>query len=130
MMADAEVNENVSEDETESLAAETLNEDQVLSMNPPHTTTFEQVSVGSNMLQEDPTTDLHPRKRSRKGPRISREMTGVSSSSPEANIPVVIESQPVSTTGTPMSDVLIESLSNPKAAMYMSVAKTGEGSST
>ncbi|KAF5772641.1 hypothetical protein HanXRQr2_Chr13g0579571 [Helianthus annuus] len=44
MMADAGVNENVGEDETEieteSLAAERLNEDQVLRVNPPHTTTY------------------------------------------------------------------------------------------
>ncbi|KAM0016325.1 hypothetical protein Hdeb2414_s0029g00705301 [Helianthus debilis subsp. tardiflorus] len=132
-MADAEVNENVgeveTEIETESLTADIFNEDQVLNVNPPHTATFEQVSAGSDMLQEDPTADLHPRKQSRRDPRINRERIEVPSSSPEANIPVVTASQLVSATGTPVKDVLLEFLSKPKAAMYMSAAKTGEGSS-
>ncbi|MFS7997553.1 hypothetical protein Hanom_Chr12g01143111 [Helianthus anomalus] len=38
-------------------------------------------------------------------------------------------SQPISTIGTPVSDVFIEFLTNPKAAMYMPTAKTGKGSS-
>ncbi|KAF5812803.1 hypothetical protein HanRHA438_Chr03g0101951 [Helianthus annuus] len=101
LMADAEVDENDGEGETEieieSLVAERINEDQVLSVNPPHTKTFEQVSVEPDVMQEDPTTDLHPRKRSRRDPRVSFEMTRVSSVRPEVNIPVVTTSKPVNT---------------------------------
>ncbi|MFS7967193.1 hypothetical protein Hanom_Chr09g00782941 [Helianthus anomalus] len=68
LMVDAEVDENDGEGETEieteSLVAERINEDQALSFNPPQTTTFEQVCVESEVMQEDPTADLHPRKRS------------------------------------------------------------------
>ncbi|KAJ0796211.1 hypothetical protein HanPI659440_Chr04g0159551 [Helianthus annuus] len=68
LMADTEVDEHDGEGETEieteSLVAERINEDQVLSVNPPHTTIFEQVFAESDVMQEDPTTDLLPRKRS------------------------------------------------------------------
>ncbi|MFS7905067.1 hypothetical protein Hanom_Chr01g00043411 [Helianthus anomalus] len=81
------------------------------------------------MLQELPTTDLHPRKRSRRDTRISREITDASSSTTEAKIPEVNASNSVSTTGIPVRDLMIEFLTNPKAAMYMHVPKTSERSS-
>ncbi|MFS7918915.1 hypothetical protein Hanom_Chr03g00206791 [Helianthus anomalus] len=56
-------------------------------------------------------------------------MTRVSSSIPEMNISMVTTSQPAITTGTPVSDVFIEFLTNPKATLYMLAAKTREGSS-
>ncbi|KAL9998751.1 hypothetical protein Hdeb2414_s0525g00910641 [Helianthus debilis subsp. tardiflorus] len=113
LMADAEVNENVGEDETEigteSIIADEINEDQ--------------------MLSEVHTADLHPRKRGRRDTRISREITSASSSNPEAKIPQVNASNSVSATGTPVSDLMIKLLTNPKAAMYMPAPKTSEGSS-
>ncbi|MFS7947250.1 hypothetical protein Hanom_Chr06g00546001 [Helianthus anomalus] len=129
LMADAEVNENDGEDETETLAVERINKDQLLSVNPHQPTTFEQVSAEPDVIQEDPIVDLHPRKQSRRNPRISCEMTRVSSSSPDVNILVVTTSQPGNTTGTPVSDVFIEFRTNPKVAMYMPTSKTGEESS-
>ncbi|MFS7927705.1 hypothetical protein Hanom_Chr04g00312241 [Helianthus anomalus] len=56
-------------------------------------------------------------------------MTRVSSTSPEVNILVFTESQPINTTGTTVSDVFIEFLSNPKSTMFIPAAKTGQGSS-
>ncbi|KAM0070839.1 hypothetical protein Hdeb2414_s0001g00017921 [Helianthus debilis subsp. tardiflorus] len=121
--------EGVTKIETESLVAKIINEQQVLSVNPLHTTTFEQIPVETDEMREDPIVDLHTRKRSRRDPRISYEMTRVSSTSPVVNIPVVTESQPMNTTGTTVSDVFIEFLTNPKSTMFMPAAKTGEGSS-
>ncbi|MFS7936489.1 hypothetical protein Hanom_Chr05g00416191 [Helianthus anomalus] len=133
MIVDVEVNENVGEVETaietESLATDRINENQMFSVNPLHIETFEQVSTGFDTLQEDPTADLHPRKQSRRDPRISREITGVSSSICEGNIPVVTAPHPLNATGTPVSDMFTEFLTNPKAAMYMPAAKASEGSS-
>ncbi|KAM0037044.1 hypothetical protein Hdeb2414_s0014g00433571 [Helianthus debilis subsp. tardiflorus] len=54
LIADAEIDENDGEGETEieieSLVAERINEDQVLSVNPPHTKTFEQVSAEPDVM--------------------------------------------------------------------------------
>ncbi|MFS7896496.1 hypothetical protein Hanom_Chr00s004871g01726151 [Helianthus anomalus] len=44
-------------------------------------------------------------------------------------MPVVAEQPFVRGFGTPMSDAMIEFLSNPRAAMHMPAPKTGEGSS-
>ncbi|KAJ0614357.1 hypothetical protein HanIR_Chr02g0061551 [Helianthus annuus] len=134
-MADAEVDvesendgEGGTEIKTESEVAKRINEEQVLSVNPPHTIIFEQISVDMDEMQEDPTVDLHPRKCSRRDPRISCEMARVSNISPEVYIPVVTESQPMDTTGTTVSDVFIQFLTNPKSTMFMPAAKTGKGS--
>ncbi|KAJ0805485.1 hypothetical protein HanPI659440_Chr02g0050551 [Helianthus annuus] len=80
-------------------------------------------------MHEDPTSDLHPKKHSTRDHRISCEMTRVSNISPEVDITVVTESQPMNTTGIAVSDVFIQFLTNPKSTMFWPPTKTGEGSS-
>ncbi|KAF5782092.1 hypothetical protein HanRHA438_Chr11g0504271 [Helianthus annuus] len=75
---DVELNENVGNVETEmiteSLIAEVPNVDEPSSVNPPRTELVEAVSAEPENITEDPTADLPPRKRSKKDPRISREI--------------------------------------------------------
>ncbi|MFS8025243.1 hypothetical protein Hanom_Chr16g01472681 [Helianthus anomalus] len=95
MMDDAKVNENVEDVETElnaeSITTEVQNVEQPSSMNPPHTEPVEMVSAEPENVAEDPTVDLHPRKRSRRDPRISREINTETRTSQESTVPVISE---------------------------------------
>ncbi|KAJ0461439.1 hypothetical protein HanOQP8_Chr16g0627251 [Helianthus annuus] len=75
---DTELDANVDDIETkintESLTAEEPIEDQPSSVNPPRTEPVKTVSAEPESVTEDPTADLHPRKRRRRDPRISREI--------------------------------------------------------
>ncbi|KAL9993450.1 hypothetical protein Hdeb2414_s0006g00218021 [Helianthus debilis subsp. tardiflorus] len=112
LMDDAEFGEIRTETNIESLTADKPNEDQPL-----------------NNVTEDPATDLHPRKRSRRDPRISREIDVETRSNLESTIPVVTERPPVHVSGTPVSEAIIEFILNPRAPMYMPAPKSCEGSS-
>ncbi|KAF5823073.1 hypothetical protein HanRHA438_Chr01g0035161 [Helianthus annuus] len=114
---------------TESLTADKPIEDQPLSVNPAHTETVESISAEPENVTKDPMADLHPRKRSKRDPRISHEPADATSTNPEPTIPVAAEQPIVHGSGTPMSDTMIDFLLNPRAAMYMPAPKTGEGSS-
>ncbi|KAJ0793302.1 hypothetical protein HanOQP8_Chr01g0028081 [Helianthus annuus] len=133
LMDDAEFTEKFGEIKveinTESLTADKPLEDQPLSVNPAHTKTVESISAEPENVTEDPTADLHPRNRSRRDPRISREPADLTSTNPEPTMSVVAEQPIVHGSGTPMSDAMIDFLLNPRAAMYMHVPKAGEGSS-
>ncbi|MFS7913105.1 hypothetical protein Hanom_Chr02g00137941 [Helianthus anomalus] len=81
MADDDEVSENVSEDETEkevnveSLIAETQNVEEPVNVSPPHVEPIDTATANADAedAQEDPAADLPPRKRSKRGPRISSE---------------------------------------------------------
>ncbi|MFS8002874.1 hypothetical protein Hanom_Chr13g01207211 [Helianthus anomalus] len=69
LMDTTEFNEKFGEIEAEinveSLSTDKPIEDQTLSVNPPNTETIESINVEPENVTEDPTADLHPRKRSR-----------------------------------------------------------------
>ncbi|MFS7929796.1 hypothetical protein Hanom_Chr04g00336641 [Helianthus anomalus] len=115
---------------TESLTADKPSEDQPLSVNLPRIEPVESVSAEPENVSEDPTTDLHPRKRNRRDPRISLEIVNETRSNPEPTMPVVSERPLVHVSGTPMSEAIIDFLLNPRAVMYVPGPKRGERSSS
>ncbi|KAJ0810158.1 hypothetical protein HanPI659440_Chr01g0023521 [Helianthus annuus] len=121
--------EIVEQIDTESLTADKPNEDQPLSANPPRIEPVESISVEPENVTEDPTTDLHPRKRSRRDPRISHEIADETRSNPEPAMPVVPERPPVRVSRTHVSEATINFIYNPRETMYMPAPKTCEGSS-
>ncbi|KAJ0715492.1 hypothetical protein HanPI659440_Chr13g0501801 [Helianthus annuus] len=104
--------------------------EQPTSVNPPHTEPVDFVSAEPENVAEDPTTDLHPRKRSKKDPRISREINTETRTTQESNMPVISEQPPTQVTGTPVSETIIDFILNERATMFMPSPKTGEGSSS
>ncbi|KAM0041766.1 hypothetical protein Hdeb2414_s0011g00370131 [Helianthus debilis subsp. tardiflorus] len=88
------------------------------------------VSAEPENVAEDPTADLHPRKRSKRDPRISRENNTETRTSQESTMPVISEQPPTQVMGTPVSEAIIDFILNERVAMYMLAPKTGEGSSS
>ncbi|KAF5782869.1 hypothetical protein HanRHA438_Chr11g0514021 [Helianthus annuus] len=134
MMDNVEFNENVVDDETEvnaeSLTAEVQHVKQPTSVNPPHTEPVDFVSAEPENVAEDPTADLHPRKRSKRNPRISREINTETKTTQQSTMPVVSERPPTQDMGTPVSEAIIDFILNERAAMFMPAPRTGEGSSS
>ncbi|MFS7914527.1 hypothetical protein Hanom_Chr02g00154501 [Helianthus anomalus] len=92
MLDDTEVSENVGEGETkvntERLTVEIQNVEEPVSVSPPHT---ELVVIGTAEAEadEDPTTDLPPRKPSIRDSRISREENTETGTTTESTLPVI-----------------------------------------
>ncbi|KAI7739351.1 hypothetical protein M8C21_030436, partial [Ambrosia artemisiifolia] len=103
---EAEIETQNKVQENTSSVAET--ENQASGVNPPNTTTSEPMPIEVLEHQEDPSADLHPRKRSRRDPRISSGMTTTletsnlvsSSESPVIEVLVFVEPQPIITNAT------------------------------
>ncbi|KAJ0680621.1 hypothetical protein HanPI659440_Chr16g0626241 [Helianthus annuus] len=132
MIEDDEVNDDVDEAETETLAEglteETEDVNEQVHMSPPHVepdTTTE--TADADHSREDPTADLPPRKRSRRDPRISGEV----------NVEVQTTTETFTLAGTSqpkfnyipseLNPKIIDFVLNERAAMYMPVPKPGEG---
>ncbi|KAM0071351.1 hypothetical protein Hdeb2414_s0001g00024071 [Helianthus debilis subsp. tardiflorus] len=97
-------------------------------MNPPHTEPAVISSVEPENVDEDPTADLPPRKRSRRDPRYSREVSTETRITHELTMPVISERPPIQVTGTPVSPAIIEFLQNERATMFIPAPRPGEGS--
>ncbi|MFS7937307.1 hypothetical protein Hanom_Chr05g00426071 [Helianthus anomalus] len=123
---DDEVNENVSEGETEtevntkSLTTETENVEEPVNVNPPHvelvTTT---ATADDEDVQEDPTNDLLPRKRSKRDPRISGQDNTEVRTTTEITLPVTTTQTPIHYTPSELNTKIIDFIQNEKVTMYM-----------
>ncbi|KAM0029402.1 hypothetical protein Hdeb2414_s0018g00525281 [Helianthus debilis subsp. tardiflorus] len=134
MVDDEEVNDDVDEAEpeihAESLTAEPEYVNEPVNMSPPHVdpvTTAD--TVDDDHVQEDPTTDLPPRKRSRRYPRISGEDNVGVQSTTKTTAPIDATQPKFNYIPSELNPKIIEFMANERAAMYMPVLKPGEWSS-
>ncbi|KAJ0765647.1 hypothetical protein HanPI659440_Chr08g0305831 [Helianthus annuus] len=135
MIDDDEVNDDVDETETETLAegltAEIEDVNEPVHMSPPHVehvTTTE--TDDANHSREDPTADLPPRKRSRRDPRISGEVNVEVQITIETSTPTGTSQPKINYTPSELNTKIIDFILNERAAMYMPAPKPGEGSSS
>ncbi|KAJ0796703.1 hypothetical protein HanPI659440_Chr04g0165351 [Helianthus annuus] len=132
MIDNTGANENIREDETEvnaeSLTAKVQNVEEPVRVNTPHTEPAVISSAKPKNVDEDPTANLPPRKRSRRD-RISREVSTETRITQELAMLVISERPPIQVTGTLVRLAIIEFLQNERAAMFMPAPRPGEGSS-
>ncbi|MFS7913760.1 hypothetical protein Hanom_Chr02g00145461 [Helianthus anomalus] len=75
----------------DSLTTEVPNVEQPSSVNPPRTELVKTLSTEPENVTEYLTADLHPRKRSRRDPSISREIDAETRTNQESTMPVISE---------------------------------------
>ncbi|KAJ0745778.1 hypothetical protein HanOQP8_Chr05g0170101 [Helianthus annuus] len=129
-----EVSVNVGEGETkvntESLISETKNVEEPVSVSPPHTAPVTICAAETEEVDEDPMTDLPPRKRSKRDPRISREEDTEIRTTTESTLPVTTARPPIHYTPSSHSPTIIEVMQNERFAMFIPAPKPSEGSSS
>ncbi|MFS7912744.1 hypothetical protein Hanom_Chr02g00133471 [Helianthus anomalus] len=96
-----------------------------VSVSPPHTEL-----VTTSVAEEDATTDLPPRKRSKRDPRISGEENTELRTTTELTLPVTTARPSIHYTLSPLNPRIINFIQNERAEMYMPVPNSGEGSSS
>ncbi|KAM0041636.1 hypothetical protein Hdeb2414_s0011g00369651 [Helianthus debilis subsp. tardiflorus] len=137
MADDDEVNENVSEGETkievntESLTSETKNVEEPVNVSPPHIKPVTTIATADDEdVQEDPTADHPPRKRSKRDPRISGQDNTEVRITTETTMPVTTTRPPIHNMPSELNTIIIDFIQNERSVMYMPAPRPGEGSSS
>ncbi|MFS7929411.1 hypothetical protein Hanom_Chr04g00332231 [Helianthus anomalus] len=137
MVDDDEENESITKSEIETdtlvegLTAETEDVNELAHMSPPHVepvTATETADVDQS--REESTTDLPPRKRSRRDPRISGEIYVEVQTTTETSTPTGTSQPKINYTPSELNPKTVDFILNERAAMYMHAPKPGEGSSS